>query len=121
MSPERLYEAYLRSRTVTTDSRAITPGCLFFAFKGERFDGNAFAPQALEQGAALCVISDPQYKVDDRCIVVPDVLETLRGEDAGTPEYEAQRSIFASEFVAERRRIYNNMVYTKDYRKRVKE
>ena len=73
-----LYQAYLASRTVTTDSRNITPGCIFFAFKGERFDGNAFAPQALEQGAALCVISDPQYKVDDRCIVVPDVLATLQ-------------------------------------------
>jgi len=75
---ERLYQAYLSSRTVTTDSRAITPGCIFFAFRGERFDGNAFVPQALEQGAALCVISDPQYKVDDRCIVVPDVLRTLQ-------------------------------------------
>ena len=75
---DRLYEAYLASRTVTTDSRAITPGCIFFAFKGEHFDGNAFAPQALEQGAALCVISDEKYKVDERCIVVPDVLATLQ-------------------------------------------
>ena len=75
---DRLYQAYLRSHTVTTDSRAITPGCLFFAFKGERFDGNAFVPKALEQGAALCVISDKKYKADDRCIVVPDVLATLQ-------------------------------------------
>ena len=75
---ERLYKTYLQSRCVTTDSRQITPGCLFFAFKGETFDGNAFAPQALEQGAALCVISDPQYKVDDRCMVVDDVLTTLQ-------------------------------------------
>jgi UDP-N-acetylmuramoyl-tripeptide--D-alanyl-D-alanine ligase len=74
----KLYKAYLASRRVTTDSRAITPGCLFFAFKGATFDGNAFAPQALEQGAALCVISDPQYKVDKRCFVVPDVLATLQ-------------------------------------------
>ena len=75
---ERLYQASLSTRTVTTDSRAITPGCIFFAFRGEHFDGNAFAPQALEQGAALCVISDPAFKVDDRCIVVPDVLRTLQ-------------------------------------------
>lgn len=66
------------SRTVTTDSRQITAGCIFFAFKGVSFDGNAFAPQALEQGAALCVISDSQYKVDDRCVVVDDVLATLQ-------------------------------------------
>lgn len=75
---DKLYKAYLASHRVTTDSRAITPGCLFFAFKGASFDGNAFAPQALEQGAALCVISDEKYKVDDRCIVVPDVLSTLQ-------------------------------------------
>ena len=55
---EQLYEAYLRSHTVTTDSRAITPGCIFFAFKGEKFDGNAFIPQAMEQGAAMCVGGD---------------------------------------------------------------
>lgn len=73
-----IYSAYLQSRTVTTDSRAITPGCIFFAFRGANFDGNVFAPQALEQGAALCVISDPQYRVDDRCIVVDDVLATLQ-------------------------------------------
>lgn len=78
MNIEQLYQTYLLSRTVTTDSRQITPGCLFFAFKGETFDGNAFAPQALEQGAALCVISDPSYKVDDRCVVVDDVLATLQ-------------------------------------------
>ena len=75
---DTLYSTYLKSRTVTTDSRAITPGCIFFAFKGETFDGNAFAPQALEQGAALCVISDERYKVDERCIVVEDVLTTLQ-------------------------------------------
>ena len=74
----RLYEVYLASRRVTTDSREITPGCIFFAFKGERYDGNAFAPQALEQGAALCVVSDEAYKSDDRYIVVQDVLKTLQ-------------------------------------------
>ena len=75
---DRLYQAYLASRTVTTDSRAITPGCIFFAFKGEHFDGNAFVPKALEQGAAMCVTSDPQYAGDTRCMVVPDVLKTLQ-------------------------------------------
>ena len=81
---EQLYEAYLRSRAVTTDSRNITPGCLFFAFKGERFDGNAFAPQALEQGAALCVVDEKwkaengKWKDDERIVGVPDVLATLQ-------------------------------------------
>lgn len=75
---EKLYRQYLVSRTVTTDSRTITPGCIFFAFKGETFDGNAFAAKALAEGSALCVISDPQYRVDERCIVVDDVLRTLQ-------------------------------------------
>lgn len=75
---KQLYQTYQQSGKVTTDSRAITPGCIFFAFKGETFDGNAFASQALAQGAALCVIDNPQYKCDERCIVVDDVLATLQ-------------------------------------------
>lgn len=75
---DKLYDIYLQSRVVTTDSRAIVPGCIFFAFKGESFDGNTFAAKALEQGAAACVISEPQFKVDDRCFVVEDVLKTLQ-------------------------------------------
>lgn len=75
---QKLYDTYLRTRTVTTDSRQLTPGCLFFALKGEHFDGNAFVPQALEQGAAVCVTSDPQYRGDERCVVVDDVLAALQ-------------------------------------------
>ena len=73
-----LFETYLRSRCVTTDSRSITPGCIFFALKGEHFDGNAFVPQALEQGAAMCVTSDGRYASDSRCVVVDDVLAELQ-------------------------------------------
>ena len=75
---EKLYQAYLSSRHVTTDSRAITPGCIFFAFRGEHFDGNAFARKALEQGAALCVVSDESLRGTDGCVVVPEVLATLQ-------------------------------------------
>lgn len=75
---EQLYDAYLKSHCVTTDSRNITPGCIFFAFKGERFDGNAFARQALEEGAALCVVSDPAARADSRCLLSHDVLLTLQ-------------------------------------------
>ena len=75
---DQLYQIYLASRSVTTDSRAITPGCLFFALKGERFDGNSFVPQALEQGAAMCVTSDKGYLGREGCVVVDDVLATLQ-------------------------------------------
>ncbi len=73
-----LYPQYLQSHAVTTDSRAVTPGCIFFALKGASFDGNAFAAQALQQGAALCVVSDPSVLLPDRMLLVPDVLETLQ-------------------------------------------
>ena len=78
MNIEQLHQVYLQSRTVTTDSRKITPGCIFFAFKGETFDGNAFVPQAIDQGATLCVTSDPQYGNRHNCLVVEDVLKTLQ-------------------------------------------
>ena len=78
MMIEELYALYLKSHTVTTDSRKITPGCIFFALKGETFDGNTFVPQALKEGAAACVVSDPRYGNDSRCFVVPDVLGTLQ-------------------------------------------
>ena len=81
---DSLYKTYLQSHTVTSDSRNITPGCIFFAFKGEHFDGNAFAPKALEQGAALCVVDEKwkaesgKWKDDERIIGVPNVLNTLQ-------------------------------------------
>ncbi|MDV7397995.1 Mur ligase domain-containing protein, partial [Arthrospira platensis SPKY1] len=56
---ETLYQHYLAHPLISTDSRNIPPGCLFFALKGERFDGNAFAPAALEAGATLAVVDDP--------------------------------------------------------------
>lgn len=74
----RLYDAYLLSRAVTTDSRNITQGCIFFAFKGSTFDGNTFVPSALAQGAALCVTSDTQYSDNPQCIVADDVLAVLQ-------------------------------------------
>jgi len=64
---------------VTTDSRAITGGELFFALKGENFDGNAYALQALEKGASYAVVSDPDTaQKDERMILVEDTYTALR-------------------------------------------
>ena len=53
---------------VTTDSRAIVPGCLFVALKGERFDGHRFVAQALQEGARAAVVSEvPEGVPADRC------------------------------------------------------
>ena len=63
---------------VTTDSRNCPEGSLFFALKGENFNGNAYAAKAIEQGAAYAVIDEPQYAQDDRYIVVDNTLKTLQ-------------------------------------------
>lgn len=58
-SDEELYDIFLKHRTVSTDSRQIVPGCLFFALKGDNYDGNKYAGKALESGAAYAVTDDP--------------------------------------------------------------
>jgi len=64
--------------SVITDSRQIKPGCIFLALKGESFDGNTFALQALENGAQVAVIDNPKYVKNSQTLLVPDVLETLQ-------------------------------------------
>lgn len=73
-----LYQHYLKHSTISTDTRNITAGCLFFALKGEKFDANTFAEQALALGAAYVVIDNPDYRVNDRCLLVADVLIALQ-------------------------------------------
>ena len=53
---DRLVALFEKHPDICTDTRQIRPGCLFFALKGERFDGNMFASQALEKGAAYAVV-----------------------------------------------------------------
>jgi UDP-N-acetylmuramoyl-tripeptide--D-alanyl-D-alanine ligase len=74
----QLYQHYLKHRTVCTDTRAIAPGCLFFALKGDHFDANTFAEKALAEGAAFAIIDNVKFKLNDRCILVSDVLTTLQ-------------------------------------------
>lgn len=73
-----IYQHYLSHRIICTDTRSITKGCLFFALKGDNFDANTFAAEALTQGAAFAIIDDKNYVSDDRCILVENVLTTLQ-------------------------------------------
>jgi UDP-N-acetylmuramoyl-tripeptide--D-alanyl-D-alanine ligase len=73
-----LYDLYLKSGGVCTDTRQIVPGVIFFALKGANFNGNAFADQALQAGAAFVVIDEEQYKKDDRYLLVEDGLTALQ-------------------------------------------
>ena len=80
MELETLYEIYKQHPVVTTDSRDCPQGSLFFALKGETFNGNAFAGKALEQGCAYAVVDDETVvpQGDERYILVSDVLKTLQ-------------------------------------------
>jgi UDP-N-acetylmuramoyl-tripeptide--D-alanyl-D-alanine ligase len=78
MQIERLYQIYLQYPKVQTDTRKITSGEIFFALKGERFNGNLFAEKALEAGAAFAVVDEAPQMKDDRIILVEDVLHTLQ-------------------------------------------
>lgn len=75
---KKLYDCYLESGQVSTDTRRIIPGSVFFALKGDRFNGNTFVQQALENGAGYAVLDETEYATDERCLVVPDVLEALQ-------------------------------------------
>ena len=75
---ESLYQHYLKNPVVCTDTRTITKDCLFFALKGDNFDGNAFAGDALTQGAAFAIIDDVQLAAHEKCILVSDVLTALQ-------------------------------------------
>jgi UDP-N-acetylmuramoyl-tripeptide--D-alanyl-D-alanine ligase len=78
MNIESLYSIFLHHPTITTDSRNIPEDSIFVALKGETFNGNAFAKEALTKGAAFAVIDEPEHAIDDRFIVVGDVLLCLQ-------------------------------------------
>jgi UDP-N-acetylmuramoyl-tripeptide--D-alanyl-D-alanine ligase len=73
-----LYQHYLSHRTICTDTRNILEGCLFFALKGDHFNANAFAEKAIDGGAAYVIIDEEQYQLNDRYLLVEDVLQTLQ-------------------------------------------
>lgn len=77
-SIDGLYGVFLRHRVICTDTRQLTPGCIFFALKGPTFNGNAFASFALAGGAAFAVVDEKEHASDSRCLLVPDVLSALQ-------------------------------------------
>ncbi len=75
---ELLYKAFLEFPKITTDSRNIPENSIFFALRGESFNGNDFALEALKKGASLAVVDDLQLKNADGCFYVEDVLSALQ-------------------------------------------
>lgn len=75
---KNLYQKFLASTGVSTDTRNIAKGSIYFALKGASFNGNTFAAEALEKGAQYAVIDEAAYQTSDKMILVSDVLTTLQ-------------------------------------------
>jgi len=75
---EKLYQIYLEHPAISTDTRKIAPGSLFFALKGDKFDANTFAEQAVAAGAAYAIIDNPDYNKGEQYVLVDDVLSALQ-------------------------------------------
>lgn len=75
---QRIFDHFLLVRSVTTDTRKIKHGDIFFALKGGNFNGNTFAVKALERGASMVVIDEEQQLNDARMVLVDDVLSALQ-------------------------------------------
>ncbi|WP_431163930.1 UDP-N-acetylmuramoyl-tripeptide--D-alanyl-D-alanine ligase [Flagellimonas beolgyonensis] len=78
MTLEQLHALFLEHPKVSTDTRKIAEKSIFFALKGDNFNGNAFAAEALDKGAAYAVIDESEFHIDERTILVDHVLETLQ-------------------------------------------
>ena len=75
---EYLYSLYQKHPQVITDSRKIEEECLFFALKGERFNGNEYAKDAIQKGAAYAIIDEAKFDQGEQFLFVEDVLTTLQ-------------------------------------------
>lgn len=75
---DNIYNLFLQSNGICTDTRKLNNGEIFFALKGPNFNANTYATSALDLGAAYVIIDDTSFKKDERYIVVGDVLHTLQ-------------------------------------------
>jgi len=78
MDIESLYKKFLQSGEVSTDTRQITPGSVFFALKGPKFNANAFAEEALRKGASYAVVDEKEFAQHANTILVEDGLKALQ-------------------------------------------
>ena len=78
METTLLHQHFLECNSISTDTRKIAAGTMFFALKGDNFDANTFAAEALAKGAAYVVIDNPVYKTDERMLLVNNSLTALQ-------------------------------------------
>jgi len=73
MNINKLHQLFLKSTGICTDTRSLQTGQLFFALKGENFNGNAFAKAALDKGASYAIIDETHYQTSSKTILVDNV------------------------------------------------
>ena len=78
MKIEQLHSLFLKCNSVSTDTRKIQEGDMYFALKGETFNGNTFAQEALKKGAQYVLIDEKEFQFSSQTILVDDVLKTLQ-------------------------------------------
>ncbi len=78
MEIHNIYKLFLESSCICTDTRKIESNCIFFALKGENFNGNKFANEAIKKGAVYSIIDEEEYQINEKTILVNDVLQTLQ-------------------------------------------
>lgn len=78
MKIDQLHHIFLASTGISTDTRSIAENNLFFALKGDNFNGNTYAKKALKSGASFAIIDEAEYQEGDVTILVKNVLETLQ-------------------------------------------
>ena len=78
MKIAQLYSLYTKYYIVDTDTRSIRKNTIFFSLKGANFNGNMFANHALKKGASFAIIDEKKYKINNKTILVKNVLETLQ-------------------------------------------
>ena len=77
MTIKEIYNIFLQNPSICTDTRKIEKGSIFFALKGDNFNGNKFASQALDKGCVFAIIDEKKHQMP-KTILVNDVLETLQ-------------------------------------------
>ncbi len=78
MHISKLHQLFVNSKGICTDTRKIEKGTIFFALKGDNFNGNKYAQQALNDGCVYAVVDEKEFAINDKCVVVESVLKTLQ-------------------------------------------
>lgn len=78
MNIEQIHQCFLTCQSASTDTRKIQANDMFFALKGDNFNGNSYAEQALKSGASYCIIDEEAFNTSPQTILVENVLETLQ-------------------------------------------